>query len=101
MKIFILMASLAMGALMGAATNASADPWKDESGHGRWHKGYERSERYSGRRHRYDDNRWQRRAFKEEYDDGFCKIERKWERNGEYKEERKCRGGYPAYGYRY
>ena len=41
-------------------------------------------------------------AFKQEYDDGNCKVERKWEANGEYKEEVKCRGGrraYPAYGY--
>jgi hypothetical protein len=37
-------------------------------------------------------------------DDVRAEVERKWERNGEYKEERKCRGGrraYPAYGYRY
>ena len=38
-------------------------------------------------------------------DDGRCKIERKLEKSGEYKEEVKCRGGrrsaYPAYGYRY
>jgi hypothetical protein len=24
---------------------------------------------------------------------GHCKVERKWEGNGDYKEERKCRGG--------
>jgi hypothetical protein len=37
-------------------------------------------------------------------DDVRAEVERKWERNGEYKEERKCRGGRracPAYGYRY
>lgn len=49
-----------------------ADPWKDESGHGR------------GRGH-------ERREFKEEYWDGNCKVERKLEKNGEYKEERKCK----------
>lgn len=46
-----------------------ADPHKDESGHGR-------------------------RAHKEEYRDGHCKVERKWEGNGDYKEERKCEGAH-------
>lgn len=57
---------------------ASADPWKDESGHGK------------GRKH-------DRREFKEEYWDGHCKVERKLERNGDYKEERKCKE--PRRGY--
>nr|WP_240531474.1 hypothetical protein [Variovorax boronicumulans] len=51
-----------------------ADPHKDESGHGRgkgWHKD---------------------REHKEEYWDGRCKVERKWDKDGEYKEERKCKG---------
>ena len=52
---------------------ASADPWKDESGHGRGHK------------HGH-------REYKEEYWDGNCKVERKLEKNGDYKEERKCKG---------
>jgi hypothetical protein len=34
------------------------------------------------------------REYKQEYRQGNCKIERKWERNGEYKEERKCKGGW-------
>ena len=50
---------------------AQADPWKDESGHGR-------HGRHGG-------------GWKEEYWDGNCKVERKWEGNGEYKEERKCK----------
>lgn len=62
-----LCATLAALPLIGAA-----DPWKDESGNGR------------GRD-------FERREFKEEYWDGNCKVERKLERNGEYKEERKCR----------
>jgi hypothetical protein len=102
--------------LVGWAGSASADPDKDESGHGRWRGGYVRG--YDGPRrgygYDYERPRRERRAFKEEYDDGRCKVERKWERNGEYKEERKCRGGrrsprgaaygyqpYPSYGYRY
>ncbi|WP_236843308.1 hypothetical protein [Bradyrhizobium icense] len=34
------------------------------------------------------------REYKEEYRRGNCKIERKWERDGGYKEETKCKGGY-------
>ncbi|WP_295800311.1 glycine zipper 2TM domain-containing protein [uncultured Microbulbifer sp.] len=30
------------------------------------------------------------REYKEEYWDGNCRVERKWKRNGDYKEERKC-----------
>ena len=55
-----------------------ADPWKDESGHGK------------GRGH-------DRREFKEEYWDGNCKVERKLEKNGDYKEERKCKGPRRSY----
>ena len=55
---------------MGFTGQALADPDKDESGHGR--KGS--------------------REYKEEYWDGNCKVERKWEKNGDYKEERKCEG---------
>lgn len=57
---------------------SQADPWKDESGHGK-RRGYER------------------REYKEEYWDGNCKVERKLEKNGEYKEERKCKGPHPVY----
>jgi surface antigen len=31
---------------------------------------------------------------KEEYWDGNCKVERKWKHNGDYTEERKCKGGH-------
>jgi len=81
--------------LAGSAGTASADPHKDESGKGRWRGSYERYEPGA-----YRDDRRQRRAFKEEYDDGRCKYERKLEKSGEYKEEVKCRGGYRS-SYRY
>jgi hypothetical protein len=118
MKIISIATTLALATLAGA-TIASADPWKDESGNGRWRGGYERDDGYPGRgygygrEHRFDRDefpgrgygyyggRREQRAYKEEYYDGRCKVERKWERNGGYKEERKCREGYPAYGYRY
>lgn len=56
---------------LACAGPALADPDKDESGHGRG-------------RHR---------EYKEEYWNGHCKVERKWEKDGDYKEERKCEGG--------
>ncbi|MCA6112550.1 hypothetical protein J6497_36245 [Bradyrhizobium sp. CNPSo 4026] len=59
----------------------SADPWKDESGKGRWV--YDRG---THRAYNYD------REYKQEFHRGPCKIERKWERSGEYKEETKCKG---------
>ena len=68
----ILLAGLLAMTLTSAGT-AQADPWKDESGHGRhghhYHGGGE---------------------YQEEFWDGHCKVERKWEKGGEYKEERKC-----------
>jgi len=64
--------------LLALPLTVLADPWKDESGHGK------------GRKH-------DRREHKEEYWDGNCKVERKWEKSGEYKEERKCKG--PRHGY--
>jgi hypothetical protein len=87
-----------------SASPAFADPGKDESGKGRWRGGYERfyadDDRPRGRA--YGERR-ERRAFKQEYDDGVCKYERKLEKSGEYKEEVKCRPAraYPSYGYRY
>ncbi|WP_158078639.1 glycine zipper 2TM domain-containing protein [Microbulbifer mangrovi] len=42
--------------------------------------------------HRYE--------HKEEYWDGNCKVERKWKRNGDYEEERKCRAP-RDYGHRH
>lgn len=46
-----------------------------------------------------ESGKWRERRAerKEEFWDGNCKIERKWEKSGEYKEKRKC-GGQP-YGY--
>jgi hypothetical protein len=83
--------------VMGWTGGAHADPDKDESGKGRGRGGYERSYEPQGRFYGdpgYREKRRERRAFKEEYDDGACKYERKLEKNGEYKEEMKCRSGY-------
>ena len=62
---------------------AFADPNKDESGNGRWDKHWDRGDQH----YAYD------REYKQEFWVGNCKIERKWEHNGDYKEERKCEGG--------
>ncbi|AUT46280.1 hypothetical protein C2U31_09945 [Achromobacter sp. AONIH1] len=43
-------------------------------------------------------HRYKRGEYKEKYWDGACKVERKWKRNGDYSEKRKCRDDY-AYGY--
>ncbi|HEX2547766.1 MAG TPA: hypothetical protein VHL79_22975 [Ramlibacter sp.] len=64
---------LALCALLPFA--ALADPDKDESGHGKHRK--------HGKHHA---------EFKQEYWEGNCKVERKREKNGDYKEERKCKG---------
>ncbi|CAB3851214.1 hypothetical protein [Achromobacter ruhlandii] len=39
-----------------------------------------------------------RGEYKEKYWDGACEVERKWKRNGDYREKRKCRDDY-RYGY--
>jgi hypothetical protein len=72
MRVLALTVALAVAALTGTATSASADPWKDESGHGRWR--YERSDGFRGRDHwrerrayRYYGERPYRRAYREEY----------------------------------
>jgi hypothetical protein len=63
-------------------------------------KGRERGYSYE-RGYGYDQPRRRAsREFKEEYDDGRCKVERKLEKSGEYKEEVKCRSGYRS-SYRY
>ncbi len=71
--------------------------------------GYERPRRERRAWRDYEDDRdgygRSRRAvqeFKEEYDDGNCKYERKLEKSGEYKEEVKCRDGRrSSYTHRY
>jgi hypothetical protein len=69
-------------AIIALGSPVLADPWKDESGKGRW--------RYGGPPvYDYDYDHGDR-EYKEEFRVGNCKIERKWE-GGEYKEERKCK----------
>jgi hypothetical protein len=86
-------------ALSAWAGGAAADPWKDESGNGRWLR-YERgNDGWRGDRY-YRERPSKRRAYKEEYRRGGCKIERKWD-DDEYKEEIKCKrdSRRPVYDY--
>lgn len=62
-------AALCAFGCLAILASAQADPDKNES----------------GKKH-------ERREHKEEYWDGPCKVERKWEKDGGYKEERKCEG---------
>lgn len=68
MKNRTLLPLLVNAVLLAITPAALADDDKDEGGKGRY-RGHER---------------------KEEFWDGNCKVERKWEKNGDYKEERKC-----------
>jgi hypothetical protein len=86
-----LIGALAL-ALSGGA--AMADPWKDESGKGKWRGGYERHGGY-GYGGGWDGPR--ERKVKMRSADG-CEVERKWKK-GEYEEKVKCKPG--RYGYRY
>lgn len=69
--------------MLAAGTTAAADPWKDESGKGRWR----------------GDNGWgdSERKFKFR-GAGGCEVERKWKK-GEYEEKVKCKHGRYGYGY--
>ena len=96
MKILGLMVAAGVAFTAGAGVTA-ADPWKDESGHGRWTNRYEYREDYRPRRYYRERERY---SYKEEFRRGRCKIERKWD-GDEYKEEIKCKRGLrrPVYDY--
>lgn len=74
----VVVAALAL-AVATVSAPAIADRGKDESGQGHkhGHRGHKGGE------------------YKEEFWDGDCKVERKWERDGDYKEEVKCKDGRP------
>jgi opacity protein-like surface antigen len=92
MKAFALTAALALAALTGAASTASADHWQRGGGRGHWWGGYERSDGFPGRGYGYG---WRRR-WVERY--GYPSR-----RYGYYEDRRERRlSRYrpsPAYGY--
>jgi hypothetical protein len=73
--------ALVMVGVMVFSSPALADP--NPTLGGRW--GYDRGD-YYGRSYN------EAREYKQDFYRGPCKIERKRERNGEYKEETKCKG---------
>jgi hypothetical protein len=90
-----LIGALAL-ALSGGA--AMADPWKDESGKGKWRGGgYGSYDRYGGYGYGGGWDGPRDRKIKMRSADG-CEIERKWKK-GEYEEKVKCKPW--RYGYRY
>jgi hypothetical protein len=70
------------------------------------HDWYDRNVRYAQAGRDRDDAHGRGRPdyrggeYKEKYDDGACKVEREWKRDGSYKEERECRarGGHAGRG---
>lgn len=70
---------MAIGALLCVSLSASA---------GNWHDRYDRANHY-------------KRSFKQttEYQDGNCKVKRKFKKDGSYEEKRKCKA--PSYGRNY
>jgi surface antigen len=61
---------------------AAADPWKDESGNGKYEREYDYKEERKRDKH----------GYKYEWQDGDCKYKYKADKHG-YKEERKCKNG--------
>ena len=88
MRVLTGMVALGLAATSGVAL---ADPWKDESGKGKWRGGYERHGGYG-----YGGGWGEDRKVKLLTADG-CEVERKWKK-GEYEEKVKCKPG--RYGYR-
>ena len=78
-----LCTAICAAALVLVADAACADPWKDESGKGRWRGDYSWGE--------------PDRKFKFRTADG-CEVERKWKK-GEYEEKVKCKPGRYSNGY--
>lgn len=80
--------------LLALSTPSLADPGGRGHGHGRHPHAQERGPSLGPLGQRYI----------EEYLDGLCVVERQWEKNGRYKEQRKCPGSMaqaPRYGVRY
>lgn len=78
--------STALGIAAGAPAFAHGDdhPGRGHGhGHGHGHKHHKHEDKHHKHKHKH--------AHKEEFWDGHCKVERKWERDGDYKETRKCK----------
>ena len=95
----ILRATL-LSAALGLLATAPALAHDDHPGRGHGHKhGHHKHDKHDKHdKHGHGHDRGHDRAsYEEEYWDGHCKVERKWERDGDYKEERKCKGARPVH----
>jgi hypothetical protein len=89
MKALAVLATL----LIFLSSPASANPWEVQGGHDGWgnenwtdgeeHGPYYDSQGYEGHPTLFG-------GYEEEIWDGNCKIEREWEGDGDYREEREC-----------
>jgi hypothetical protein len=81
--------------LVVMSSPASANPWELEGGDGGWWGGDWRIDEDHGP---YGEDRGYRGhptlfgGYEDEIWDGDCKIEREWEGDGDYREERECHG---------
>jgi hypothetical protein len=84
-----ILAALAVFTLLNSPAFA-ADPWNGEyDDHSSWNGDWDEEQGpdgYSQEYRRY----YAFGALVEEFRDGDCKIERRWERDGDYREEREC-----------
>jgi hypothetical protein len=90
-------AIVAVLALLVISSPALANPWEVEGGYAGWWNGdgdwrveegygpYRQDRGYKGHPTLFG-------GYEEEIWDGNCKIERKWEGDGDYREERHCHG---------
>ena len=64
----------------------STPSWADPAGRGHGHDRHAHDDLRSPR-HRYAGS-----AYTEQYLDGACRVQRKWDKHGRYKEQRRCQG---------
>ncbi len=81
-----------------AAVLAAAPAWAhddDDHHHGKGHgHGHHKHDHHKHDKHEHKHHKHKHKhkaGHKEEFWDGHCKVERKWERDGSFKEERKCK----------
>ena len=92
MKVVIVVAALL---LAWNSPSFAADAWQPENGSGDggwWDWNWNHDEDHGPYRHAegYEGHPTLFGGYEEKIWDGRCRIERKWERDGEYREEREC-----------
>ena len=75
-----------------ATPAVAADSWNEGDGDGGWFGGdWDEGDGAAGYPVEYRRYRWFD-GYVEEFRDGNCKVERRWEGDGDYREERECDG---------